>query len=94
MPAKPPERAPLTPEQVEAKTRENRSRRAAQRQGYKLAKIQRRDPRALGWNRWLLTDHRGKLLISHIERGTETGASLDEVEDHLGVPRETGDASK
>lgn len=65
------------------RVRENRARRAAERQGLKLAKIQRRDIRALGWNRWLLTDPDGKLLISYVVRGTETGASLEQVEEFL-----------
>ena len=64
-------------------TREMRVRRAAARQGYKLSKIQKRDARALGWNRWLITTADGTLVISHLVRGIETGASIDEVEQFL-----------
>jgi len=65
-------------------TRENRSRRAAERRGMTLVKIRRRDPRALGYGRWLLTGPDGALLIGD-ER---TGASLDEVERYLAGERQ------
>ena len=39
---------------------------AAVRQGLTLRKIQRRDHRALGWNRWLLTTQDSTLLISNV----------------------------
>ena len=62
-------------------TRENRSRRAAQRQGLALTKIRRRDRDAPGWNRWWLRDQGGRLLA-----GDETrGASLTAVERYLGL---------
>jgi hypothetical protein len=73
----------MPPRQQFNRARENRVRRAAARQGLTLNKIQRRDPAALGWNRWLLTDPEGALLISHVMRGIETGASIDQVEDFL-----------
>ena len=38
------------------KVRENRLRRAAQRQGYKLVKSRRRDPRAIDYDGWMLVD--------------------------------------
>jgi hypothetical protein len=64
-------------------TRENRSRRAAERQGLTLAKIRRRDPLAIGHGRWLLRGPAGALLI-----GDETaGATLDEVERYLAGER-------
>lgn len=78
----------LTPDQLELKIRENRARRAARRQGYELAKIDKRDPRALGHGRWKLAEPGGKLVISHVVRGIETGASLDEIEAKLGLSGE------
>lgn len=57
-------------------TRENRSRRAAARQGLRLAKLRRRDPRALGYGRWYLRNAEGRLLAGD----EQTGASLAEVE--------------
>lgn len=38
------------------KARENRARRAAQRQGYRLEKSPRRDPRAIGFGGYRITD--------------------------------------
>jgi hypothetical protein len=54
----------------EAKTRENLVRRMLARQGYKLSKSRRRDPRALDYGRYT------------IRRGTATLSftSLDEAE--------------
>jgi hypothetical protein len=61
------------------KTHENLVRRAADRQGLRLAKIRRRDPCALGYGRWLLTSRDGTLLIGD-ER---TGATLEQVKAYL-----------
>ena len=41
----------------EEKTRENRVRRLADRQGYRLVKCPRRDPRAIGYGGYMLCDH-------------------------------------
>ena len=71
------------PDDAFDRVRENTARRAARRQGLRLAKIQRRDPAALGWNRWLLRGEHGRLLLSHKVRGIETGASLEEIEKYL-----------
>ena len=61
-------------------TRENRSRRAAQRQGLVLTKIRRRDRLAPGWNRWHLRGPDGALLA-----GDEAAAIAEAVERCLGV---------
>jgi hypothetical protein len=60
------------------KVRENRLRRMAQRQGMRLIKSKRRDPRALDYGRyWLvLADINGVVTPEH-------GISLDEIEEHL-----------
>ena len=42
------------------KVRENRLRRWAKDQGYKLEKSRRRDPRAKDYGTWRLTPERGK----------------------------------
>jgi hypothetical protein len=65
------------------RAREARARRGARRQGMTLVKLQRRDERALGWNRWMIYDDKDKLLISRIVSGIETGASLEEIEHFL-----------
>jgi hypothetical protein len=57
------------------KVRENRARRAAQRQGISISKNARRDPRALDYGLWSLDDpHHG---IQH------TDLRLDQIETYL-----------
>lgn len=62
---------------AEDKVRENRLRRAAARQGYKLVKSARRDPMALDYNRWWIEDvtDRGRPTV-----GDAGGMELDDVE--------------
>jgi hypothetical protein len=51
------------------KVRENAARRAADRQGYRLVKARRRDPRALDFNRWHAVDKfTGKPIAGHDRR--------------------------
>jgi hypothetical protein len=38
------------------KVRENRLRRMAERQGFRLRKVRRRDPRALDYGGWFIVD--------------------------------------
>ena len=57
-----------------AKARENRLRRKAERQGYKLEKSRLRDPDATGYGTFTLTAARGK---------PRTFKSIDEVEQFL-----------
>ena len=52
------------------KVRENRARRAAERQGFRLIKSRRRDPRAVGYGLWWLQGH------GHCE----DGMTLDQIE--------------
>ena len=66
------------------KVRENRARRAAERQGLRLEKCRRRDPRSLGYGTYQLVDvhtsavvHRGDLPIGY-------GLTLAQVEAALG----------
>jgi|DEB19_MinimDraft_3_1074340.scaffolds.fasta_scaffold688818_1 hypothetical protein len=56
------------------KVRENRLRRWAEGQGYKLEKSRRRDPRAKDYGQFTLTPEKGK---------PKTFASVDEVEAFL-----------
>ena len=58
----------------EEKVRENRIRRAAERQGWKLEKSRRRDPRATDYGTFTLTPEKGKPRVF---------ASIDEVEAFL-----------
>ncbi len=49
----------------DSKARENRARRAAQRQGYRLEKNPRRDPRAIGFGAYRITDEQtGEVVAS------------------------------
>ncbi|RZU16412.1 hypothetical protein EV645_3977 [Kribbella rubisoli] len=60
------------------KVRENRVRRAAERQGLQLEKSRRRDPRAIDYGRyWLRQDD------EIVYGDSRTGATLDEVEQYL-----------
>lgn len=64
------------------KVRENRLRRAADRQGLRLQRSRRRDPRALGYGTYRLTDARtGSVVAAGSESGY--GLTLDQVELHL-----------
>lgn len=61
-----------------AKVRENRLRRVAARQGLRLVRSRRRDPRALDFGRyWLYREATGALL------SPERGLTLDEIERRL-----------
>ena len=42
------------------KVRENRLRRAVARQGYRLVKIRRRDPRAIDYGKFLIVPEKGQ----------------------------------
>jgi len=48
----------------DGKARENRARRAAQRQGYRLEKNPRRDPRAIGFGAYRITDERTGQVVA------------------------------
>lgn len=62
------------------KVRENRARRAAARQGYKLVKSKRRDRRALDYSCWTI-------INSQTNTVTAGGSlSIDEVEQFLNKP--------
>jgi hypothetical protein len=64
------------------KIRENRLRRAAERQGLKLEKCRRRDPRSVNFGTYMLTDSRTNTLVAWAgEEGY--GLDLDEVEKAL-----------
>ena len=64
------------------KVRENRLRRMADRQGYRLTKSRRRDPRAIDYGSYWLADAstNGPVL------GEQWGTDLDEIEELLNLP--------
>ena len=61
---------------TEEKVRENRVRRMAERQGLKLKKSGRRDPRALDYGSYWLIDIDRNVLVA----GDQWGWSIDDVE--------------
>lgn len=63
-------------------SREARLRRAAARQGLVLMKCRRRDPRAIGYGTYMLTDAKTKTITAS---GSQDGygLSLDEIEKAL-----------
>jgi excisionase family DNA binding protein len=54
------------------RTRDQRLRRMADRQGYRLAKSRRRDPRAIDFDKWVLLDK----FTGGVIYGTMSGGSL------------------
>jgi hypothetical protein len=64
------------------KIRENRLRRMADRQGLRLEKSRRRDPRAIDYDRWWIVDKRTGGLVAHAPLGVPF-MTLDEVERYL-----------
>jgi hypothetical protein len=67
---------------TEYKVLENRLRRAAERQGFRLEKSRRRDPRAYDFNTYQLIDAvTGKLVASALPDGY--GLGLDDVAEVL-----------
>jgi hypothetical protein len=77
----------------ETKVRENRLRRAAERQGLRLEKSKRRDPNALDFGGYWLIDgpaydreadnYRSRVVVV----GGDYGTDLDGIEEYLTTPR-------
>ena len=65
------------------KVRENRLRRMAHRQGYKLVKSRLRDPRALGYGDYALLDNESSLIKFGRGPSGQPWATLDEIEKFL-----------
>lgn len=63
----------------EEKIRENRLRRMAERQGKRLVKSRRRDPRAVDYGRYWLHSIENHAVVL----GGQFGVSLDDVEEEL-----------
>jgi hypothetical protein len=61
------------------KVRENRARRAAERQGLKLEKSRRRDPRALEFGTYRLVHEKTKTIVAG-NRPQGYGFDLDAIE--------------
>lgn len=68
------------------KVRENRARRAAERQGLTLLKSRRRDRRALGYGRYQLNDVDGRTVAGRLD--SNDALTIEQVEHHLGIDAE------
>ena len=64
------------------KVRENRLRRMAERQGLRLVKARRRDPRALDFGMYALVEERSNAVVAGAASG-RFDFSLDDVERYL-----------
>jgi hypothetical protein len=64
------------------KVRENRLRRMAERQGYRLVKSRRRDPRAWDYDRWMIVGIDTNAVVAGAEPGRPSW-TIDEVEEWL-----------
>lgn len=67
---------------TEFKVYENRIRRAAARQGLRLVKSRRRDPRAYDYQKYWLFDSQS----GNVDYGDQTGFCLADVEAYLNRP--------
>lgn len=67
------------------KVRENKVRRAAERRGWTLEKSKRRDPNALEYGRYILTNEKQEPVLGVFPM--PFSASLDDVEKALGITR-------
>jgi hypothetical protein len=63
------------------KSREDRLRRTAERQGLRLAKCRRRDPRAIGFGTYMLVDQNNNIVAGDTQNGY--GMDLDAIEKAL-----------
>lgn len=70
------------------KSRENRLRYAAERQGLRLMKSRARDPRALDYNSWQIVDPYLNIVIAGDTHGRGYGLTLDQIEECLREGRE------
>ena len=65
------------------KVRENRLRRMAERQGLRLVKSRRRDPRAIDFGCWMIVDPAINAVVAGTEVVGRPHWSLDDVERFL-----------
>jgi hypothetical protein len=73
-------------EDKEDKVRENRLRRMAYRQGLRLVKSRRRDPRALDYGSYALFDAETGQALPGAVLGARLRFTLDDVETYLTTP--------
>src|SRR4051812_8684378 len=69
----------MVTEETQEKVRENRLRRMAERQGFRLVKSKTRDPRAIGFGGWIVVNSATNI----VEAGGNLFLSIDEVEEFL-----------
>lgn len=67
----------------QSRTREQRLRRMADRQGLRLVSSRRRDERAIDYGKWMLVDQASGNVIAGAGKLGRAEFSLDEVEQYL-----------
>jgi len=65
------------------KVRVNRLRRMAERQGYQLVKIRRRDPLAIDYGRYYITRQQDGTTVTGMDTAGRASMTLDDVEKWL-----------
>lgn len=78
-----------TTSNINGKVAENRLRRAAERQGLRLVKSRRRDPRALAHGTYQLVDADSNAIVAGYGSLEGFGLDLDDVADRLGADTAT-----
>lgn len=71
----------------EEKVRENRLRRMAERQGVRIEKSRRRDPRAYDFDCWWIVDPLNNAIVTGAGHNGRPSLTLDEVEAWLNGDR-------
>lgn len=66
---------------LDAKVRENKLRRMAERQGLRLVKSRRRDPRAIGYGGFMIVDQNNVVVAGEVD--SARALDLDTVEHYL-----------
>jgi hypothetical protein len=72
----------MVAQQQSEKVRENRARRTADRQGLRLVKSRRRDPRSIDYGAYMLVDRFTDTVVAG-ELNTPRALSLEDVERYL-----------
>lgn len=74
------------------KVRVNRLRRMAERQGYQLVKIRRRDPLAIDYGRYYITSQQTGTAVTGMDTAGRASMTLDDVDAWLShtKPRPAG----
>ena len=74
----------MSPMEVEEKVRENKLRRVAERRGFQIVKSRRKDPQAVDFGGYMLTDIRTNAVV--LGSGAFAySATLEDIENYFGL---------